>query len=225
MPRIFNIQHSTLNAEVSKLRRSALNVECSMLAFALCGMLVIFTFFVTNAFASDLTNTLSTSASDPDEEYSGGETTVRDVSPKAYGFPASNLKSEHRPAFFVGRSFFNENWVAATASTTARDGLGPLFNTRSCSACHFEDGRSRPPEAGQSMSTMLIRVSVPGAGPHNEPRPDPTYGGQIQGQSVPGVTAEADVYVKYKELPGHFADGEEFSLREPTYTVTNLGYG
>jgi CxxC motif-containing protein (DUF1111 family) len=159
------------------------------------------------------------------EEYSGGDTTVFDVSPKAYGFPAHNLKEEHRASFFVGRSFFNENWVVATASTTARDGLGPLFNTRSCSACHFEDGRSRPPEPGKPMSTMLIRISIPGKGPHHEPLPDPTYGGQIQGQGIPGIAPEADVFVAYKEIPGEYSDGETFSLRQPSYSVTNFGYG
>src|SRR5689334_11910934 len=50
---------------------------------------------------------------DSGEEYSGGETTVFDTSPKAFGFPATNLKPEHRAAFFVGHSFFNENWVVA----------------------------------------------------------------------------------------------------------------
>ena len=52
--------------------------------------------------------------------------------------------AEHRAAFFVGHSFFNENWVVAPGSTAGRDGLGPLFNARSCSACHLRDGRSRP---------------------------------------------------------------------------------
>jgi CxxC motif-containing protein (DUF1111 family) len=177
------------------------------------------------AIASEADSSAPALTPEQEEEYSGGDTTVFDVSPKAFGFPAHNLKAEHRAAFFVGRSFFNDNWVVATASTSARDGLGPLFNTRSCSACHFEDGRSRPPEPGQPMTTMLMRVSVPGAGPHHEPKPDPAYGGQIQGQAIPGVPAEADVYVTYKEVGGHFADGQPFSLRQPTYSITNLGYG
>ena len=75
------------------------------------------------------------------------------------------------------------------------------------------------------MVTMLMRLSVPGFGPHKESIPDPIYGGQIQGQAVPGVPPEADVYVKYEELPGRFADCHEFSLRKPVYSITNLGYG
>jgi CxxC motif-containing protein (DUF1111 family) len=162
---------------------------------------------------------------EPGEELSGGDTTVFDTSPKAFGFPAANLREEHRSSFFVGHSFFNENWVVAPASTKGRDGLGPLFNARSCSACHLKDGRSRPPDAGQAMVAMLMRISVPGHGPHNEPLSEPAYGGQIQGQAIPGVPPEADAFVEYKEMPGRFTDGESFSLRQPSYSFKNLGYG
>jgi len=177
----------------------------------------------TSVFASHTNCTVL--APDPSEELSGGETTVFDTSPKAFGFPARSIQDEHRAAFFVGHSFFNENWVVAPGSTAARDGLGPLFNARSCSACHFRDGRSRPPDAGQPMVSMLMRISIPGKGPQNEPLPDPVYGGQIQGQAVPGVPPEADVLVEYEESAGQFADGEKFSLRKPHYTLKNLGYG
>ena len=156
---------------------------------------------------------------------SGGDGTVFDSTRNAFSLPARNLREEHRPSFFVGNSFFNQNWVVAPASVAARDGLGPLFNARSCSGCHFKDGRGRPPEPGEPMDTMLLRISVPGAGAHGAPQPDPVYGDQIQGQSIPGVPREADVFVSYEEVPGAFADGEAFSLREPSYRIANLGYG
>src|SRR6185295_19604426 len=152
---------------------------------------------------------------DAGEELSGGETTVFDATKNAFNFPAHNLREELRPSFFVGNSFFHQNWVVGPASVADRDGLGPLFNARSCSACHFKDGRSRPPEPGRAMSTMLIRMSIPGNDEHGGPRPEPTYGGQIQGEAIPGVRAEADVYVTYKEICGHYADGEAYSLRKP----------
>jgi CxxC motif-containing protein (DUF1111 family) len=178
------------------------------------------------AFAQSVpTSTAPVAQAEPGEELSGGETTVFDTSPKAFGFPAANLHEEHRPAFFVGHSFFNENWVVAPASTAGRDGLGPLFNARSCSACHLKDGRGRPPEPGEPMVAMLIRLSIPGRGVHGEPVPEPTYGDQIQGQSIPGVRKEADALVEYQEVPGQFADGEAFSLRRPTYVLKNPGYG
>ena len=158
-------------------------------------------------------------------ESSGGETTVLDATRSAFSYPARNISEDHRPAFFVGNSFFNQNWVAAPASVAGRDGLGPLFNTRSCSACHFKDGRSRPPEPGEPLSTMLLRISVPGQSPRGEPLPEPTYGAQIQGRAILGVKPEAEVVVAYTEVRGGFADGGEFTLRQPTYSLRRLGYG
>jgi CxxC motif-containing protein (DUF1111 family) len=161
----------------------------------------------------------------PDDALSGGEGTVFDSSRNAFSLPARNLREEHRSSFFVGNSFFNQNWVVAPASVAARDGLGPLFNARSCSACHFKDGRGRPPEPGEPMDTMLLRISVPGAGDHGAPKPEPVYGDQIQGQSIPGLPREADVLVDYDDAAGVFADGLVFSLRKPSYRITHLGYG
>src|SRR5262245_63568688 len=121
------------------------------------------------------------SISSIDAMLSGGDGTVFDTSRNAFSLPARNLREEHRSSFFVGNSFFNQNWVVAPASVAGRDGLGPLFNARSCSGCHFKDGRGRPPEPGEAMDTMLLRISVPGEDEHGGPRPDPVYGGKIPG--------------------------------------------
>jgi CxxC motif-containing protein (DUF1111 family) len=77
---------------------------------------------------------------------SGGATTVQNATHKAYAQPAANLDVQRRARFFIGNAFFNSPWVVAPASAGARDGLGPLFNARSCDACHNNDGRGRPPE-------------------------------------------------------------------------------
>ena len=95
----------------------------------------------------------------------------------------------------------------------------------SCSGCHFKDGRGRPPEPGEPMDTMLLRISVPGADAHGAPLPEPGCGDQIQGQSIPGVAREADVFVGYDEVAGAFADREVFSLRRPSYRIEHPGYG
>jgi len=158
-------------------------------------------------------------------ELSAGDATVFDDSRHAFSLPVPGLTDAQKSAFAIGNSFFNLNWVAAPASTAARDGLGPLFNARSCSACHLHDGRSRPPEPGGGMSVMLLRVSVPGTNAHGGPLPHPVYGGQIQSRALPGVPAEADVIVEYEPVRGVFADGEPFELRRPRYLLRNLGYG
>jgi CxxC motif-containing protein (DUF1111 family) len=162
---------------------------------------------------------------DDGEEFSGGQTTVFDDTRNAFSLPAHNLKGDRKNSFFVGNSFFNQNWVIAPASTAARDGVGPLFNQRSCSACHFKDGRSQPPEPGRPMSTMLLRISLPASNSIAAPKPDLVYGDQIQGLAIPGAIAEAEVYIDFTEQPGAFPDGETYSLRAPRYRLEHLGYG
>ena len=154
--------------------------------------------------------------------YANGQITVDDASRDAFTKPIPNLQSERRTPFFVGNSFFNQNWVAAPASTAGRDGLGPLFNARSCSTCHFKDGRSAAPHDDQPFTTTILRISLPGNG---DPIPDPVYGSQIQGSALPGVAPEADVRVAYETTTGTFPDGETYSLRRPSYRLENPSYG
>ena len=157
---------------------------------------------------------------------SGGADSVIDATRDAFAQATPRLTEPHRRQFFVGNSFFNQTWVTAPASVATRDGLGPLFNATSCSTCHFKDGRSRPPEPGGKMETMLLRVSIPprtSAG--NAPLGDPVYGDQIQGRAIPGVPAEADVQVEYDALPGRFSDGASYTLARPRFSLKQLGYG
>ena len=144
---------------------------------------------------------------------------------QAFGQPLPHLTADQETRFFVGNSFFNRNWVRAPSSTTARDGLGPLFNARSCSACHLHDGRGQPPAAGEDMLSMLVRLSIPGRDAQRGVVPEPTYGDQLNGLAVPGVPPEGRVLVTYEEMPGAFADGEPYSLRKPVYAFTDLEYG
>jgi CxxC motif-containing protein (DUF1111 family) len=165
-------------------------------------------------------------ARSPGDELAAGEAaTVLDATRDAFSQPAPGLSEAHRARFFVGNSFFNQSWVTAPASVATRDGLGPLFNARSCSACHFKDGRGRPPEPGEAPRSLLLRVSVPGTGAHAEPLHHPVYGDQIQGNATGSVPPEANVSVEYEETGGRYASGEEYSLRRPSYVLSRLGYG
>lgn len=160
------------------------------------------------------------------EELSGGQTTIFNTTPNAFGQPAPGLERMQELHFFVGNSFFNQNWVTAPSSTTARDGLGPLFNSRSCAGCHFKDGRGRPPEfTGEIPVGFLIRLSMPGSDLHHKPLPESHYGGQLQERAIETVQAEGQVIISYTDIPGQFADGQSYSLRQPTYTISNTLYG
>ena len=160
-----------------------------------------------------------------DDRLSGGETTVFVTSDKAFARPLANIGRLTRRQHTVGNSFFNQNWVAAPASTTARDGLGYLFNARSCSACHVRDGRGAPPASGEDALGLVMRLSVPGRLPTGGPVPDPAYGLQLSERALPGVKPEGHVRVTYREEKGTYGDGSSFSLRRPTYEVVDLAAG
>jgi CxxC motif-containing protein (DUF1111 family) len=140
--------------------------------------------------------------------------------------PVPTLDTDTRLAFFSGNAFFEQNWVAAPASTSARDGLGPLFNARSCGTCHFKDGRGRPPLApDEPFSGLLLRLSVDGSDEHGAPLPDPSYGGQLQPFAIDDVPVEGSPRVEYELVRGQYADGEEYELQKPTYRIEDLAFG
>jgi len=156
----------------------------------------------------------------------GGQGTVDDVTENAFSRALPGLDRYEERLFFVGNSFFNQNWVMAPSSTRARDGLGPLFNSRSCSGCHFKDGRGRPPKVGEEGPTgFLLRLSVPGRDLRGMHQPEPTYGGQFQNMAIQRVAAEGVLSITYTEISGQYADGTPYTLRQPTYAILNPAYG
>jgi CxxC motif-containing protein (DUF1111 family) len=146
--------------------------------------------------------------------------------------PSANLPPSRRVDFSVGNSFFRSPWVIAPSTTTARDGLGPLFNTNACQGCHIKDGRGHPPTPDDvNAVSMLVRLSIPDAPAYAKVIeqlgvvPEPVYGGQFQDMSVPGVAPEGKVRVDYTPVPVRFKDGTEVELRKPSLNITQLGYG
>jgi len=169
---------------------------------------------------------------EPGEARSGGAATVRKSDQNAFSLPSANLPPSRRVDFSVGNSFFRSPWVIAPSTTTARDGLGPLFSTNACQNCHIKDGRGHPPAADASNAvSMLVRLSIPDAPPYAKVIeqlgvvPEPVYGGQFQDMAVPGVAPEGKVRVDYTTVPVRFKDGTEVELRKPTLQITQLGYG
>jgi CxxC motif-containing protein (DUF1111 family) len=165
---------------------------------------------------------------DPNEWLPGGDATNTLVlaSENALSVPAPTLDDDNRTAFFSGNAFFENNWVAAPASTSARDGLGPLFNARSCGTCHFKDGRGRPPlEPDEPFSGLLLRLSVDGEDATGATLPEPTYGGQLQPFAIDDVPAEGTPRVDYEVIHGEYPDGEAYELLQPSYHIDELAFG
>ena len=182
--------------------------------------------------ACDNVETPTFSQPEPGEALSGGSTTVMKFDQNAYSMPSANLAPMRRLDFSVGNSFFRNPWVIAPASTTARDGLGPLLNTNACQNCHIKDGRGHPPAPdATSAVSMLVRLSIPAGPEHAEVvrergiAPEPSYGGQLQDMAIPGVAPEGKVRLRYSTEQVRFADGSEVELRRPEIELNDLAYG
>ncbi len=173
------------------------------------------------------------SASERFEANQAGAATVRVTDTRnAFSQPSGNISFERELDFKVGNGLFKKLWVSSPSSTLASDGLGPLFNARSCQRCHLKDGRGHPPAGpDDSRVSMLVRLSIPGGDGVDEiegylaTRPEPTYGSQLQDFTTAGHPAEGRIAVRYTEEPVELSDGETVSLRVPTYDVADPGYG
>ena len=162
----------------------------------------------------------------------GGEGTVSQSDTNAYSLPQGNLSMTKRLDFSVGNSFFRNPWVEAPASTDARDGLGPLFNTNSCQGCHVKDGRGHPPGVDEPPVSLFLRLAVP-ADPDKDAdllrkhgfKPAPVYGSQLQTAALPAAKPEADLVIEWQKVEQQLADGTVVELRKPVYHIENPNYG
>ena len=157
--------------------------------------------------------------SDYNEWLSGGAQTVFDAGAGAFKSIFPNISPAREEVHEIGDGAFEQTFVSAPA--LINPGLGPIFNNVSCTSCHINDGRGKPPLSGEQISSLLIRLSIPGTGPHGGPNPVPGFGGQLQQRGIFGGAPEAAVKIDYIEQQYQFSDGETYSLRHPTYTLEN----
>lgn len=172
------------------------------------------------------------------EKFPGGKATTRRSRKHrdAFSRPSSNMGFEGEGNFRIGNAIFRKVWVSSPASTKSSDGLGPLYNARSCQRCHLKDGRGHPPEANwpdDNAVSLLLRLSVPENGKTNadvqagraKTVAEPNYGGQLQDHAVQGHDGEGRPHFAYKETSVTLGDGKVVTLRKPTTTVVNGAYG
>lgn len=162
-----------------------------------------------------------------DEQLQGGiNGSINLSSSLAFAQPIPAMLTTDAINFQIGRTFFHTNWVTAPASTQAVDGLGPLYNASSCNSCHVEDGRGRTPfSAGESLSSVLVRISILGQDAHGGPMPDPEFGTQFRNHSIITATPDGDVKVTYTHKVITYPDGSTDTLRAPAYQFYNLRNG
>jgi CxxC motif-containing protein (DUF1111 family) len=161
----------------------------------------------------------TTESSRSPSETSGGATTIQDATSAAFSSPASNLLGKSLELHMQGDAAFEATFV--TAPSPVNGGLGPVFNNTSCVACHAGDGRGRPPFAGEALSSMLIRMSMPGENTNGGPVPVPGFGEQLQPRAVYGKDPEAQVEISYQDSLVQFSDGTMATLRIPRYQLSN----
>lgn len=184
----------------------------------------------------------SPASHDPAASLPGGATSTSLRPFPSSDRPASNLPQAARPDFYAGRALAAQPWVKAPTLTDARDGLGPLYNARTCLACHTRGGKGHAPVEGQALGVgSLVRISIPGKPTKHGAVPEPTYGLQFQNQSTAlshqlqrfgastnprnGPPVEVEPRVHWEEQAFIYPDGQQIMLRRPRLEVTNLGYG
>lgn len=145
-----------------------------------------------------------------------------------------NLSNEDVDTFILGKSFFRIPWVEAPSATTARDGLGPLFNANTCTSCHPNNAYTNvfTPD-GQSNRSMVVRLSIPSTNSQEHQAyehtmgfiPEPMYGAQLSVNGTVDVPFEGKLHITYTSKQMIYSDGTSVQLRVPKYELTNLNYG
>lgn len=164
------------------------------------------------------------------EHLPAGGMTGKGLSDRSFVQVGRNVDRKEELLFWTGFSLFRDPWVIAPSSTKDRDGLGPLFNTRSCISCHLSGGKGPAPQEGNSKPTALVIRF--GSGEDGLFK-DPVYGDQLQPRAIaithssikPDLLGEAKLQLGYQEIYGEYADGSTYILRQPTYQLTDLAYG
>ncbi|MGB0661191.1 MAG: di-heme oxidoredictase family protein [Mangrovicoccus sp.] len=133
----------------------------------------------------------------------------------AFTHASPSLAPQARFQFELGKALFEKLWVAAPSSTRASDGLGPLYNARSCGQCHRREGRAHPPAPGEAHLGFVLKFFPP----------DPVYGRQLQDLAVLGQAPEGQFDIIYDSISVALADGETVTLRKPRYELRDLAYG
>lgn len=136
--------------------------------------------------------------------------------------------------FILGKSFFRIPWVEAPSATTARDGLGPLFNANTCSTCHPRNGRGFARKDDGSLDrSVVIKLSAKPKGLESEMETlrkygtlgDKSYGTQIQVSGVFGVPHEATPRLHVKKFYVSYPDGRVVELERPYVELVDKNYG
>lgn len=164
------------------------------------------------------------------------------------------MPKEDVPNFHAGKSLAHQPWVKAPTITFKRDGLGPIFNARTCLGCHINGGRGELPMDNSDLTKAVVRISLPTP---DKPSPleqkqllqqgiilEPMYGGQIQNKSIAlshqlrhhlnrtntkldnnEAPPEAYIRIDWEKSDFTYPDGTKVTLKKPKAQLYQMGYG
>lgn len=154
---------------------------------------------------------------------------TNDRSSKALMHAYGGMSEDAFDQFILGRSFFTVPWVEAPAATTARDGLGPLFNANSCTSCHRNNGGgvSSTMQEGPVNRSIIFKLMQPQK--NNQLKSgfnaDPVYGTQLAINGNHDVPFEGRISVQIESIPFEYPDGQTVILKKPVFKISDLNYG
>jgi CxxC motif-containing protein (DUF1111 family) len=161
---------------------------------------------------------------------------IHTTKPSKAGFSTlvNHLNDEEIDQAILGKSFFRIPWVEAPSATTARDGLGPLFNANTCTSCHPNNAYTNVfTQNNEVHRAMVVRLSIPSN--HSTQHktyeimqgfvPDPIYGAQLSINGTKDVPFEGKLHITYTPKQMNYPDGTKVFLRVPKYELVNLNYG
>ena len=144
---------------------------------------------------------------------------IADATTQAFAQPFAGLTATELDIHRKGDAAFEAIFVPGTG---VQGGLGPLFHTNSCIACHAADGRGAPPAAGEVPVGVLLRTSLPGpAG--SEPLAVDGFGGQLQPKAITHEHPEVRILVAWSDSVHTLPDGRSIPMRRPTWSVEGVG--
>lgn len=185
--------------------------------------------------AADLAPTTQFDKAEDGEAFQGGEaTSIAPLDRDVFSHFSANLPKHLEMDFRLGNALFRKLWVSSPSSTQASDGLGPLYNARSCESCHRNDGRGSAEGIGNDNVSVFFRLARPAVTEAEKQAladhlvlnfPDPVYGHQLQPLAVPSIAGEGRMQMTKTPVVGTLSGGEQVTLQKPTYSIANLGYG
>lgn len=163
----------------------------------------------------------------------GGRHSIAAADKQALSHAYDHLSNDEYDRFILGKSFFTIPWVQAPSTTSARDGLGPLYNANTCISCHSGNGGGIYHKEKMTVHRSLVfKLARPDFNPSNSETeqqlgfiPDAVYGAQFNINATNNVRFEATPRRDYKTRVFTYPDGKTIKLYEPVFSFKNLNYG